>query len=177
MIGAIAFCVSCAGQPGAREPEEAAAQGAESTVPPQTVEEQPPRVEPEAQEFVVTEEVYIKTFDEIRDFIQNLNQIIRSEDYETWLTYLSDDYIQITSDPVYLKDQSEKPLLKQSNIELRDLKDYFYHVVVPSRSQAQLDEIEFLDEDHVKAISILRSTRVVLYLLVRAGGRWKIGVW
>ncbi len=128
-------------------------------------------------EFVVSQEVYTRTFEEIEEFIQNLNQIIRSEDYDSWLTFLSEEYIHTTSDPDYLRDQSEKPLLKQANIRLEDLRDYFLYVVVPSRTQATLDEIEFLDENHVKAIAVLRGTRVILYLLERDGSQWKIGVW
>lgn len=137
----------------------------------------PPAEPPAAAEFVVTEEIYTRTFGEIEEFIQNLNQIIRNADYDGWSKHLSEEYTRATSDPVFLKAQSEKPLLKQSNIELAGLRDYFLHVVVPSRSQAQLDEIEFIDEDHVKALSVLRGTRVILYLLNRDDGEWKIGVW
>ena len=129
------------------------------------------------EEFVVSEEVYTKTFDEIEEFIRNLNEIIRSEDYDTWLTFLSEDYIQRTSDPAYLKRQSEQPLLKKSSISLNSLKDYFDHVVVPSRVQAQLDEIEFVDENQVKAYAMIRNTKALLFLLVRENDKWKIGVW
>ena len=128
-------------------------------------------------EFVVSEEVYTRTFEEIGGFIDNLNQIIRNADYESWLAHLSEQYIRTTSDPEYLREQSEKPLLKQANIQLEDLRDYFEYVVVPSRDQATLDEIEFLDENHVKAIAVLRGTRVILYLLERDQGQWRIGVW
>ena len=129
------------------------------------------------EQFLVSEEVYTRTFEEIEEFIDNLNRIIRSADYDSWLTFLSEEYIRITADPAFLKDQSEKPLLKQANIQLEGLRDYFVHVVVPSRTQATLDEIEFLDENHVKAIAVLRGTRVILYLLERDEGQWKIGVW
>ena len=172
VMGVLVICISCAGWRGARE--------AQAPQPEQTVEEvrEPESAAPaEPQVFEVSEEVYSRTFDEIRDFIDNLNQIIRERDFQTWLGFLSEDYIRTTSDPLFLREQSEKPLLKQNNVELTGLEDYFIHVVVPSRSQAQLDEIEFLDEDHVKAISIVRGTRVVLYLLVREQGSWKIGVW
>jgi hypothetical protein len=145
----------------------------------------PPPAEPEAEEtpeqpaeeFEVSEEVYTKTFDEIEEFIRNLNNIIRQEDYDTWLTYLSDEYIERTSDPEYLEEQSEQPLLKKSNISLDSLRDYFDHVVVPSRIQAQLDEIEFVGENQVKAYAMIRNTRALLYLLVREDDKWKIGVW
>jgi hypothetical protein len=136
-----------------------------------------PEPQPEEEDFVVTEEVYSKTFNEIEVFIRNLNEIIRNEDYDTWLTYLSEDYIQRTSDPEYLKLQSEQPLLKKSNVHLRDLLDYFTYVVVPSRTQARLDEIEFIDESQVRAFAMIKNTKALLYLLVRENGNWKIEVW
>ena len=129
------------------------------------------------EQFVVSKEVYTRTFEEIGEFINNLNRIIRSADYDGWLAHLSEEYIRTTSDPAYLQEQSEKPVLRQADIRLRDLRDYFVYVVVPSRTQATLDEIEFLDENHVKAIALLRGKRVILYLLERDQEQWKIGVW
>jgi hypothetical protein len=169
IVGVLLLCMSCASWRGAQE-TQVYDQGPPPGEPPE-----PPS--PEQPEFVVSEEIYSRTFEEIGDFIRNLNQIIRDEDFQTWLSYLSEDYIRTTSDPAFLREQSEMPLLKQNNVELTSLEDYFFYVVVPSRNQAQLDKIEFLDENHVKAISIVRSTRVVLFLLVREQGSWKIGVW
>jgi len=131
----------------------------------------------EQEEFVVTVELYSQTLDEIKEFAQVLNQVIESKDYEVWSTYLTTDYIQRTSDPHYLAEQSEKPILKKKNIVLKSLSDYFTHVVVPSRSGAHIDDIEFIDRYHVKAISIIRNTRGLLYLLVYEENQWKIGVW
>jgi len=129
------------------------------------------------QQFVVTQEVYSRTFEEVERFVGNLNEIIRRAQYDTWVTFLSAEYVSRTSDPQYLKEQSEKPLLRQNNVQLRTLRDYFEQVVVPSRVQATVDEIEFIDETRVKAITTIRNTRAVLYLLVREDGNWKIGVW
>jgi hypothetical protein len=148
--------------------------------PPEPEQEQEPAVEQvveQEEQFVVTDEVYTKTFDEIEEFIGSLNEIIRKADYDTWLTFLSTEYIERTSDPGYLREQSEQPVLKKSNITLRTLKDYFQYVVVPSRISARLDEIEFIDENQVRAYAMIKNTRALLYLLVHQNGDWKIGVW
>jgi len=152
----------------------------EPVIPPEEPEEQETTQEqPEepVEQFVVSEEIYTRTFDEIEQFIRNLNEIIHRQDYDTWLTYLSSEYIEHTSDPAYLKQQSEQPLLKKSNISLYNLRDYFFYVVAPSRVQAQLDEIEFIDENQVKAYAMIKNTKALLYLLVRENDKWKIGVW
>jgi hypothetical protein len=167
-------CCRCSSP--APPPEEKIEEQPAPTVEPVEEAEEPVVQEP-VEEFVVSEEVYTKTFDEIGEFIRNLNEIIRREDYDTWLTYLSDEYIERTSDPAYLKEQSEQPLLKKSNINLDDLRDYFEYVVVPSRIQAQLDEIEFIGENQVKAYAMIKNTKALLYLLVRENDKWKIGLW
>jgi hypothetical protein len=167
LLASLLLC-ACTSPP---PPEEPPIQEVEEQAPP------PPEEVEQAEEFVVSDEVYTKTFDEIEDFIGDLNEIIRQEDFDTWLTYLSEEYTQRTSDPAYLKEQSEQPLLKKSNVTLHDLQDYFEHVVVPSRIQAQLDEIEFIDENQVKAYTVIRNTRALLFLLVRENDKWKIGVW
>lgn len=149
-----------------------------SPLPPEPVQEKTKGLTPQEQEeFVVTDEIYSQTLDEIKEFIQVLNQVIKSKDFEAWSTYLTTNYIQRTSDPQYLAEQSEKPILKKKNIVLKSLSDYFIYVVVPSRSGAHIDDIEFIDRYHVKAISIIRNTRGLLYLLVRKEEQWKIGVW
>jgi hypothetical protein len=171
MLAVSLLAGGCSSQPEA--PSESPAQPvgavpAESTPSPPAGGEEP---------FVVTKEVYSRTFEEVERFVENLNEIIRRGDYDSWVRFLSAEYVSRTSDPRYLQQQSEQPLLKQNNIQLRTLRDYFDHVVVPSRVQATVDEIEFIDETHVRAITTIRNTRVVLYLLVREDGDWKIGVW
>jgi hypothetical protein len=182
-VALVLLAMACAGRPGVREAVGVAAAGQPAAAELPSAAEQPPAdslqaTEPgAASQFVVTEEVYSKTFEEVEAFIRTLNDIIRREDYETWLDCLSEPYIARTSDPIYLKEQSDTPVLRSNNIQLYTLKDYFFHVVVPSRVQAALEEIEFIDQDHVKAITTFRSTRALLYLLEREDGRWKIGLW
>ena len=45
-----------------------------------------------------------------------------------------------------------------------------------SHLQATLDDIQFLDATHVKAIALVQGTPVILYYLVREDGRWKVGL-
>ena len=166
------FYLSCAGK------TQVVDEPPPSPLPPEPVQEKTEEITPrEQEEFVVTDAIYSQTLDEIKEFVQVLNQVIKSKDFKAWSTYLTTDYIQRTSDPQYLAEQSEKPILKKKNIVLKSLSDYFTYVVVPSRSGAHIDDIEFIDRCHVKAISIIRNTRGLLYLLVREEDQWRIGVW
>jgi len=148
----------------------------------ETEAEEPPEseIKPENEEniedFVVTEDVFKKTFNDIENLIKELNTIIQSEDYKTWTTYLTEGYRNHLEDPEVLAELSEEPVLKKYNVNLKSLQDYFYYVVVPSRSNARLDDLVFIDNTRVKAIMIIKNQRSILYKLEWDGNSWKIGV-
>ena len=129
------------------------------------------------QEFVVTPELYNRTFDEVQHVIAELTALINAADFDGWKSYLTEEYIARTSDPGFLADASRSGVLQKSGIVLHSLKDYFENVVVRSRIQASLDDINFVDETHVKALTIVDGRPVILYYLVREDGRWKVGIW
>ncbi|MGO9412062.1 MAG: hypothetical protein ACLQCB_15090 [Spirochaetia bacterium] len=129
------------------------------------------------KEFVVTPELYNKTFDEVKEVIASLTALINAQDYEGWRSYLTADYVAKTSDPKFLDRASRSGVLQKSGIVLHSLKDYFQNVVVLSRVQATLQDITFVDKTHVKAMSIIDGNPVILYYLVREDDRWKVGIW
>jgi hypothetical protein len=129
------------------------------------------------KEFVVTPELYTRTFDEVKAVIAELTSLINAQDYDGWRSYLTADYITRTSDPRFLKRASNSGVLQKSGIVLHSLKDYFENVVVQSRVQATLTDITFVDKTHVKAMTVIDGNPVILYYLVREGGRWKVGIW
>ena len=126
--------------------------------------------------FSVPQDVYEQTFAEVEALISRLNEIIAEKNYEEWLTYLSPDYIEKTGSPVFLREASKSQILQKDKIVLRNLQDYFLHVVVPSRVQVKLEKISFLDKTHVKAIAVIDEKPVMLYWLVLIDSRWMIGV-
>jgi len=122
----------------------------------------------------VSEAVYNKTFSDIQDFIAKSNKIISDSNFEGWKKYLTKEYIDYYSNTENLKQISETPTLKKYKIVLRSLKDYFTYVVAPSRSEARLDSISFVDDSHVKAYMIIDGEPIILYNLVKIDNNWKI---
>lgn len=123
-------------------------------------------------------EVKQATFTDIRAFIENLNQIIRHKDYAAWISHLDSDYIAYYSDPAVLEQLSQSPVLQRLGVKLRTLKDYFINVVYPARQNDRVDDVEFIGEKLVKAITISpKGERLVLYSLGKYGEVWKIGIW
>lgn len=117
------------------------------------------------------------TFTDVRAFIESMNETIRLKDYDTWYKHLSREYVDYYSDPAVLLQKSEAPILKRMGIKLQSLKDYFIYVVYPSRQNDRVDDIEFITERLVKAITIgPDGERQILYFLERDGTSWKIGI-
>lgn len=128
------------------------------------------------KEFVATEDLRKKTFDEVQAVIEALDRIIAASDYDGWLGYLTADYVASRSSAEFLKDASSAAVLKKNGVELKTLKDYFQNVVVRSHLQATLADITFVDATHVKAYTRIQNKLYILYYLVHEDERWKIGV-
>ena len=167
---------SCATDETVSEPEPEA--------PVVEVVEPEPEPEPEIEEpadtdedYVVSQEFYEQTFDEIEAFILELNTVISKKQFDKWLSYLSTEYIRTFNSREVLNEINEYPQLKDNGIVLRDLRGYFEWVVVPSRSRAVLGEIVFVGETQVIAYSSFEGKRAKLYELEKIDGKWKITVW
>ncbi len=150
---------------------------------PEVVPEPEPDAEPQTPvvpEPVVTkpidvpEDLYQQAFEEVEAVINELNRVIASGEFETWTTYLTNRYADYYSHPKVLADLSRQPFLASNNIRLRSLEDYFADVVAPSRARARLDDLIFYTDSLVEAVTEFRGQRVILYLLRKVDGEWKI---
>ena len=131
-----------------------------------------------------SQEVYDATLAEVQSFINNLNGVISRKSFSEWRTALTDEYYQQISSREFLAQTSETPALKTAKIVLRSANDYFTYVVVPSRANSQVDEIEFESGNKVRAYYLETRTirgenttetrRLRVYELVKIDGNWKI---
>jgi len=179
------FLSSCVSDKTIEEPQNQA----------ESVEQAPASIEPEPEEpaetetaveetpsevddnYTVSQELYKQTFDEIEALIKELNQVISRKQYDRWLDYLSNGYTRKYNSSELLNEINQYPQLKDNGIVLKNLKDYFDWVVVPSRSRAVLGEIVFVGENQVVAYSTFEGKKAKLYELERINDKWKISVW
>jgi len=136
--------------------------------------------------FTISQEVYDQTLAEVKIFVDGLNALILRKDYAGWKASLSDEFFAHVSSPEFLKSASESAALKSRKIVLKTPNDYFLQVVVPSRSNSRVDEIEFTAADRVKVfyreervrksegVSTTEVRRLRLYELIKVDGTWKI---
>ncbi|MFP3091398.1 hypothetical protein LQZ21_13840 [Treponema sp. TIM-1] len=123
----------------------------------------------------ITPEMYNTAKKDVQQLIKELNNIIRSRNYNVWVSYLGHDYFEEINSPEFLKRVSESSFLKSKNTVVSDSKDYFTHVVVPSRANSRVDDIEFVSQKRVKAFMVTaQGQRLRLYDLEDFGDGWKI---
>ncbi|MCL1927473.1 MAG: hypothetical protein FWG07_01590 [Treponema sp.] len=112
---------------------------------------------------------------EIQQLIQRLNGIIRAKNYNAWVTYLDSGYFTTISSKDFLDRVSQSTVLVRQKIVLKSAQDYFNHVVVPSRANDHVDDIEFVSPSRVKAYTVNNTgSRLRLYDLEKAEEGWKI---
>jgi len=137
----------------------------------------------------VSQEKIDTTKAEVQALINELNRIIRARNYNSWLTHLASSYFTEISSQVFLEEKTEElyrrdqmvaqnlgrdPRRVQKKI-LRTPKDYFDNVVVPSRSNDRMDDIDFVSENKVIAYTVdSRGQRLILYDLEIIDSKWKI---
>jgi hypothetical protein len=128
---------------------------------------------------IVSQAQHDSTLNEVQRFIGSLNDIISNRNYNAWKAALSQSYFNVISSPEFLKQISDSPAMKTRNIVLRTPEDYFTNVVVPSRANSRVDDIEFLGTNRVKAFTVTKNSRgeeqqLVLYDLEKVGNSWLI---
>ncbi|MDR2177361.1 MAG: hypothetical protein LBP20_04895 [Treponema sp.] len=142
----------------------------------QTPETPPPALDDTA----VSEEVHNTTKIDIREFIKNLNEIIRRGNFKAWINCLDKSYLDKLSSREFLDTVSQSPKLKSREEPLKNLEDYFINVVIPSRANAssRVDDIDIeiiTEEEKVWAFrTASNGQRQRLYELKKVDGIWKI---
>ena len=137
----------------------------------------------------ITREKFETAKADVQALISELNRIIRAKNYNAWRGHLSDSYFKEISSEAFLEEKTEELYRRDQIVAqnvgrdpkrvskkiLRTSKDYFDNVVVPSRSNDRMDDIDFVSENRVKAYTVdNRGQRLVLYDLEIIESKWKI---
>jgi hypothetical protein len=127
----------------------------------------------------ISQAQYNTTREEVQKFMEEQNKIIRDQNFEAWKKSLSPEYFNEISSQENLSRISEQPAMKTRRIVLKTPQDYFEYVVVPSRADLRVDEIEFISANRVKAFTITTNKageelRLRLYDLEKINNSWTI---
>jgi hypothetical protein len=178
LLGVLLFAFSCASP---SEPVKTPAPQVEaenSVVETGTAPDPQPEFSAEPEVFdplTISQEEYDSTKVDIQGLIKDLNRIIRNKNYNQWIARLDKSYLDRISSEEFLAAVSSQPSLKNRKIVLRSAKDYFLEVVVPSRANDRVDDIDFIAHTRVKAYTIKEDgIRLRLYDLENFENGWKI---
>jgi len=124
----------------------------------------------------LSQESYEEVLDEVKTFVDNLNLIIKGRNFNKWRSSLSEELLKEISSAEFLADASKWPSMKSRGIVLREARDYFNYVVVPSRANSQVDKIEILEDNRVKAfyVNTRKERTELVYELAKIGDLWTI---
>ena len=96
---------------------------------------------------------------EILSIIAKLDAIMKHRDYASWLNYLTDESRTFWSNQKNLAVVSQRLPIK--NYRLKDLKDYFEKVFIPSRIGRVVDEIRYISPTKVKAVQYTKEQDII----------------
>lgn len=121
----------------------------------------------------ITKKTFESTKNEMQIVVDKLNKITMERDYKSWLEWLSEEYYRTYSDPAVLDSISASLPIK--NIKLRNIKDYFNYVFVPSRQNMRVDDIQFMSPTRVYVImEITPKSPAAIYILEKTTEGWKL---
>jgi hypothetical protein len=165
----VIFAVSCGGTP---DPQTyVTTESTPAQKPPAAQSSAPEKFDPSS----ISQEEFETAKTEAQQLVQRLNGLIRSRNYNAWVSYLSPDYFAEISSPAYLARASQQPRLIQRNISLTTAREYFDIVVVPSRTRDRVDDIEFISHNKIKALTLSpKGEWLRLYELEKTKEGWKI---
>ncbi|MDR1174875.1 MAG: hypothetical protein LBK83_05335 [Treponema sp.] len=177
-VTAIFFACTSEPQPQAVETITPAVQSEEPSYeeePDLEVVTEAPVLAPEFDPSTISEEARETTKSDVQHYIASLNGIIRAKDYQGWVSNLGEEYFAEKSSREYLAQVSQTARMKTQKIVLNTAQDYFLYVVVPSRANDRVDDIDFVSPSRVKAYTIdAKGRRLRIYDLERADDGWKI---
>ncbi len=121
----------------------------------------------------ITKKAFLETKSEIELVVGDLNRITFARNYDAWLEYLSTEYVDTYSDPAVLESVSSSLPIK--GIRLRNLRDYFMYVFVPSRQNMRVDDIQYVSPTRVYVIMELApGSTAAIYILEKYGEKWQL---
>lgn len=110
---------------------------------------------------------------DIMNIIDDLNDVMKNKDYNTWLNYISDGSKEYWSNPANLASVANRLPIK--GIKIKSLRDYFIFVFIPSRANSKVEEIRYISPVLVKAVEPKENEDLIYYIFEKSkNDGWKI---
>ena len=141
----------------------------------------PKELTPEEEEFLrstvalngsgtVSLDTFTKDKKDILDIIDELAVIMKANNYNKWLNYVSNESKTYWMNPKNLKEIEGR--LPVKGLRISGLRDYFKYIFIPARSGHHVDEIRYISDTIVKAVQAKENRDVVYYTFEKIDGKW-----
>ncbi len=132
-------------------------------------------------EVAVDRDTFAEDKEQVLKIIAELDTVMRSKDYNSWLTYVEKESIEYWMLRKNL--QKAEKRLPVKGIKLRDLKDYFNYVFIPARAGKAVSEIRYISDTYIKAVQVQEPSNgqtaeqvTVYYYFNKINGRWMVHI-
>ena len=129
----------------------------------------------------VDRNTFVDEKEQVLKIISELDTIMRSKDYNSWVTYVDQESIEYWMLRKNL--QKAEKRLPVKGIKLRDLRDYFNYVFIPARAGKTVSEIRYISDTYIKAVQVQESDKgkdnalvTVYYYFNKIDGRWMVHI-
>lgn len=122
----------------------------------------------------VSRDTYEKDKRIILQKIDELNVIMKSKDYKSWVSYIEPNSINYWSQKKNLAQASKQ--LPVKGIQLKTLEDYFNYIFISSRMGRQIDEIRYISSKSIKAVQVRGDDIVIFYNFKKINDDWLVEI-
>ncbi|NLK46388.1 MAG: hypothetical protein GX297_07025 [Treponema sp.] len=119
----------------------------------------------------ISKDDFVEDKKDIMKTIEELNEIIKKQDYEAWLKYVSPASKQYWNNPKNLAAVASR--LPVKGIKIRSMKDYFLYVFIPARQNSKVEEIRYVSPTITKAVEPKEDEDLIFYIFEKSSsGDW-----
>ncbi|MCR5189624.1 MAG: hypothetical protein K6C97_11885 [Treponema sp.] len=124
---------------------------------------------------LVTKQEFADDKAQILKIIDEMQEIMETEDVDGWLKYIAPDSIRYYSSPANIRKAQKK--LPNKTIVLNGIGDYFKYVFIPSRKRRSVDEIRYISKTNIKAVDVKDDKSIVVYYqFVKINDKWLVHI-
>jgi len=120
----------------------------------------------------ITMDTFTQDKKDILELIDQLEIIIKSNNYQKWLNFVDPVSIHYWKNPKNLKEVESR--LPVKGIKIKTMQDYFKYIFVPARTDRNVDEIRYISNTLVKAVQVNEDTDIVYYTFEKINDKWML---
>lgn len=122
---------------------------------------------------IVPPKVFEEDKNQIFLIINDLDRIMKTKDFDSWISYLNPDSYDYWANRHNLQELSRN-LIPLGGKQINNIREYFETFFIPARRGRIVDEIRYVTPTHVKVVQYKNKTDIIYYFFDKIDGEWKL---